>query len=416
LLTITPWDGCCRESVSWDYTQRATFLTSDHLGSGDVVMDSAGVVLAQQSFTPFGARRGSNWQGVPSVANYTTFANTTRRGFTGHEMLDSVGLVHMNGRVYDPTIGRFLSADPIIQTISLSQAINPFSYVMNMPLMLTDPSGYSWLGKLFSGIGHFLRKWGGTIISIAFTVVGMPFVGALFSSMFNLAVNGGTLGSFLTGLAISAVAGAVAGPIGSKIAGFVGAAGSTITAKIVAGAITGGIAGGISSVAMGGSFASGFLAGALVGAVTAGVMHKVNSIREARLFAEDKAMATTWGPNGEGLYAQLGDFLPGTQLGDEAAMYWAERVNSTTAFGDPIARGGLFLSVLWTPDTAVQTASTLAGGYLGRVFGPFTTRGAPGFLARFREYIRYDRAHHFKPPGFDGKIPNAIRDWWNNGP
>ena len=45
-------------------------------------------------------------------------------------MLDSVGLVHMNGRVYDPLVGRFLSADPIIQTISVSQAINPFYYVM----------------------------------------------------------------------------------------------------------------------------------------------------------------------------------------------------------------------------------------------------------------------------------------------
>lgn len=55
--------------------------------------------------------------------------------------------------MYDPTIGRFLSADPIIQTLALSQAINPFSYVMNMPLTLTDPSGMSWLSKLFHNIG-----------------------------------------------------------------------------------------------------------------------------------------------------------------------------------------------------------------------------------------------------------------------
>jgi len=196
-----------------DGTNSTTYVTTDHLGSGDLILDSTATVLARESFTPFGARRGNNWTGTPTSGDYTTFSNTTRRGFTGHEMLDAVGLVNMNGRVYDPLIGRFLSADPIIQTINLSQALNPYSYVMNMPLTLTDPSGYSWLSKLFHSIGHFLKKWGGMIISVAFAVAGMPFVGALLSSTFNLAVNGGTLGGFLTGLAISAIAGAIAGPI-----------------------------------------------------------------------------------------------------------------------------------------------------------------------------------------------------------
>ncbi|MEZ5499833.1 MAG: RHS repeat-associated core domain-containing protein [Steroidobacteraceae bacterium] len=189
-------------------------------------------------------------------------------------MLDAVSLVHMNGRVYDPKIGRFLSADPIIQTIELSQALNPFSYVMNNPLSLVDPSGYSWLSKLFHSIGHFLKKWGGTIISVAFAVIGMPYVGALLSSAFNLAVNGGTLGSFFTGLAISAIAGAIAGPIGGKLAWLVGATGSSIGARIVAGAITGAIAGGINSEANGQSFWSGFAVGAVTGGLTAGLQAK----------------------------------------------------------------------------------------------------------------------------------------------
>ena len=34
------------------------------------------------------------------------------RGFTGHEMLDAVGIIHMNGRIYDPKLGRFMQADP----------------------------------------------------------------------------------------------------------------------------------------------------------------------------------------------------------------------------------------------------------------------------------------------------------------
>jgi hypothetical protein len=39
---------------------------------------------------------------------------TDRRGYTGHEMLAPLApdLVHMNGRVYEETIGRFTSAEP----------------------------------------------------------------------------------------------------------------------------------------------------------------------------------------------------------------------------------------------------------------------------------------------------------------
>ena len=66
--------------------------TSDHLGSSDLMMDSAANVLARESFTHFGARRGSAWTGAPSSADYTAFGNTTRKGYAGHEMLDSVAL------------------------------------------------------------------------------------------------------------------------------------------------------------------------------------------------------------------------------------------------------------------------------------------------------------------------------------
>src|SRR5215469_5029162 len=57
-------------------------------------------------------------------------------------MLDNVGLIHMNGRVYDPVLGRFLSVDPVYQFPTNMQSLNPYSYVMNNPLSLTDPSGY----------------------------------------------------------------------------------------------------------------------------------------------------------------------------------------------------------------------------------------------------------------------------------
>lgn len=49
----------------------------------------------------------------------------------------------MNGRVYDPTLGRFLSVDPVFQAPTNGQSLNPYSYVLNNPLSLTDPSGYT---------------------------------------------------------------------------------------------------------------------------------------------------------------------------------------------------------------------------------------------------------------------------------
>ncbi|MBD3792377.1 MAG: hypothetical protein IE918_09615 [Campylobacterales bacterium] len=51
-------------------------------------------------------------------------------------------------RVYDSDIGRFLSADTIIQAPHDSQSYNRYSYVRNNPLMYTDPSGHSWFSKL----------------------------------------------------------------------------------------------------------------------------------------------------------------------------------------------------------------------------------------------------------------------------
>jgi hypothetical protein len=50
----------------------------------------------------------------------------------------------MNGRVYDPEVGRFLSADPFIQAPYNSQSYNRYSYVLNNPLKYVDPSGYFW--------------------------------------------------------------------------------------------------------------------------------------------------------------------------------------------------------------------------------------------------------------------------------
>ncbi len=65
------------------------------------------------------------------------------KGFTGHEHLSTQELTHMNGRIYDFNLGRFLSVDPFLQFPENSQSANPYSYILNNPMSETDPTGYS---------------------------------------------------------------------------------------------------------------------------------------------------------------------------------------------------------------------------------------------------------------------------------
>jgi RHS repeat-associated protein len=122
------------------------YVTSDHLNSSTVVMDHTGAALVNLSFASFGARRDDDWSGPVGSGDMTQISNATRRGFTGHEHLDNLAIVHMNGRVFDPALGRFLSADPFIDGIASSQGSNRFAYVHNSPLSFIDPTGWAHQG------------------------------------------------------------------------------------------------------------------------------------------------------------------------------------------------------------------------------------------------------------------------------
>ena len=76
----------------------------DHLGSTDVITKSGGGTELRTSFDSWGKRRGSNWTGTPSAAEKDAIRRSTHKGYTGHEQLDNLDLVHMGGRVYDRSL------------------------------------------------------------------------------------------------------------------------------------------------------------------------------------------------------------------------------------------------------------------------------------------------------------------------
>ncbi len=121
------------------------YLHRDHLGSVRAVTDADGTVVARAAYDPFGGRRlpdGTREAGeAERAAAAGDAALDPARGFTGHEQLDRLGLVHMGGRVHDPRLGRFLSPDPVVGDPGSSQSWHAYSYVGNSPMSFTDPTG-----------------------------------------------------------------------------------------------------------------------------------------------------------------------------------------------------------------------------------------------------------------------------------
>lgn len=134
-------------------TQNLYYLHRDHLGSIVMITNEQGAVVEKRQFDAW----GNIIKLTDGNGNALTAFAITDRGFTGHEHLLSVGLIHMNGRLYDPKLHRFLSPDNYVQDPYNTQNFNRFAYAMNNPLMYTDASGeFFWLaiaaGALFGAI------------------------------------------------------------------------------------------------------------------------------------------------------------------------------------------------------------------------------------------------------------------------
>jgi len=127
-----------------------TWTHGDNLDSVVAITDVNGNLVQQMAYDAWGARRDLQGDaGVVSAASgyLNGQALIDNKGFTRQEELDQLGLVHLNGRVYDPFTGRFMSGDPDVADPYHSQSYNRYTYVWNNPTNLTDPTGFNPNGQ-----------------------------------------------------------------------------------------------------------------------------------------------------------------------------------------------------------------------------------------------------------------------------
>ncbi|NNC04873.1 hypothetical protein HJC10_18700 [Corallococcus exiguus] len=153
VLSIPSPEGVIGE-LSWDEgasMENVRYFLNDRQGSPDTVTDASGAAVERIKYDPFGARRNAGNLAQASNA----FHPGARKGYTGHEHDDELGLINMRGRIYDPRLMKFVSVDPVVADQGSVQAYNAYSYVLNNPTRYTDPSGFVPYG------GTLVSHWDG---------------------------------------------------------------------------------------------------------------------------------------------------------------------------------------------------------------------------------------------------------------
>ena len=170
----------------------------------------------------------------------------------------------LNERIYDPRLGRFMQADPIIQFSNHSQSRNRYSYVLNNPLNATDPSGYIFK-KLFKGLNKLFGDFA-PFLSIA--LLAIPVVRTwVIQSWVNAFQFGFVTGGIATGSFKGALFGGISAAAFYQIGSQFVAESGFFQAGGVGHVLTHGLAGGILAELQGGQFGHGFLAAGLSKAV-----------------------------------------------------------------------------------------------------------------------------------------------------
>ncbi len=242
------------------------YIHKDRLGSYRAISDNLGNLEEEYRYGPWGHRCSDKYD----LQAHQDLGYIINRGFTGHEHMDVFGLINMNGRVYDPVLGRFLHPDNNIQLPNFTQNYNRYSYALNNPLMFTDPDGESAIA-VAAIIGAFvnivINEMQGNINN-GWDYVTYGLIGAASGAA------GGAVGGALSGVASGFAGGAISGAAGGAAGGFISGTGNSWVSGAgfedglmaglesagmgaLAGGVVGGLAGGISAYRNGGDFWTG---------------------------------------------------------------------------------------------------------------------------------------------------------------
>ena len=244
-------------------SDKVYYPCTDHLGSIIKLVDANGTESFKATYDAWGQQ------------TVTTNTLNFHRGYTGHEHLSQFSLINMNGRMYDPLLGRFLSPDPFVQLPDFSQNFNRYSYCLNNPLVYVDPDGeIIWViagAAIIGGVWNTVNNWDAICEGGFGTFVKYFGVGALAGGL-GAATGVGTaalLGTS-TGFAAGAIIGAASGGAGGFALGggnalaagggwskFWNGASAGFTTGLVNGAALGGITGGLDALSNGKNFWSG---------------------------------------------------------------------------------------------------------------------------------------------------------------
>ncbi|MEM9424908.1 MAG: DUF5675 family protein, partial [Spirochaetota bacterium] len=135
------------------------------------------------------------------------------RGYTGHEHLQGVELIHMNGRLYDPKLHRFLAPDNYVQDPYNTQNFNRYGYVYNNPLLYTDPSGeVAWfvpilIGAAVSAASYTVATLTSDIPFTAKGIITATLIGGVSGAVtFGISEAVSTIGNLTTRIAVQTLA------------------------------------------------------------------------------------------------------------------------------------------------------------------------------------------------------------------
>ena len=171
------------------------FLHKDYLGSILAISDEEGNKLEQRHYDAWGNLTHlqiGNGEIITDPEQIAKAKLLLDRGYTSHEHLWEVGIIHMNGRLYDPLLRRFLNADENIQDPHNTQNYNKYGYVFNNPLMYNDPSGeFAWMPLIMGIVSYAAQSYyfntpitfEGLVKSIAISYIGAGIsnsIGTLF--------------------------------------------------------------------------------------------------------------------------------------------------------------------------------------------------------------------------------------------